>query len=249
MNIPKDKQFLQLNAKEIAYLRKLPAIGNATYNHTSSEIEKARRHLQDVFPDCTVQTAFAVKMLLLYELHVRKPSYNQNEQKGKYSAELPALTTGIKMRQLTNVNEISPTMFEDVVVYSVAEPGAMGAPCRMEFIPRNGNPFCLTYGSKITYDMVKICFPALDDCIWNGPMPNELTNPGEVVFFPVNNDTNVTRVAKSWVHTYMGCGNHLLVKKEYFPIFCKYIEDLKQPVDIFCEWQNRLEGFLAEINK
>ena len=76
-----NKPFVELTANEIKCLRKLPAVGYAVYQHTPHEITKARRHLQDVFPDCTVQTAFAEKMLLLYDLYIvanQIPEYLQH---------------------------------------------------------------------------------------------------------------------------------------------------------------------------
>lgn len=73
-----NKPFVELTADEIKYLRKQPAVGFATYNYSSAEIEKARRHLNDTYTDCRVNWAFAEKMLLLYEIYVRSPATNQS---------------------------------------------------------------------------------------------------------------------------------------------------------------------------
>ncbi|MGN0610517.1 MAG: hypothetical protein ACI4JI_01925 [Ruminiclostridium sp.] len=93
IKIPPNTPFVELTADQIKYLRKLPAVGYATYNYASAEIVKARRHLQSIYPDCTVQTAFAEKMLLLYNLYIKSsPVSNQNihndeindENRGRY---------------------------------------------------------------------------------------------------------------------------------------------------------------------
>lgn len=74
-----NKPFVELTADEIKYLRKLPAVGHAVYNYSSSQIEKARRHLNDnIYKESRVNWAFAEKMLLLYEIYVRSPATNQS---------------------------------------------------------------------------------------------------------------------------------------------------------------------------
>ena len=75
-----NKPFVELNAVEMEYLRRLPAVGCATYNYSSVEIEKARRHLNDnIYKESRVNWAFAEKMLLLYEIYVRSnPATNQS---------------------------------------------------------------------------------------------------------------------------------------------------------------------------
>lgn len=57
-----------------------------------------------------------------------------------------------KMREVNSVNEITKGIFTDIVIFTVAEPGAMGAPCLMEFVSKTGDMFCLYY-DKI-YDFV-----------------------------------------------------------------------------------------------
>ena len=53
-------------------------------------------------------------------------------------------------------------------------------------------------------------------------MPGDKTD-GEIVLFAndVEKNSNTTRVANGWKHIYTGCGNHLLIKYIYFPIFNK----------------------------
>lgn len=156
------------------------------------------------------------------------------------------------MSKFKELEEITLELFEGVVIYTIAEPSAMGAHCLMEFVKENGECFSLFYNSidsgKITYADIKSKFPALEGCFWNGPMPDEKTD-GEVVLF-VNDDTknkNMTRVAKGWKHIYTGCGNHLLIKETFFSIFNKYISQYESPVEIYCSWQKHIDDFINEL--
>ena len=141
-------------------------------------------------------------------------------------------------------------MFLDVIIYTVSEPGAMGIPSFMECVKKNGEKFSLNYGGDDYYSKIKENFPAIEGCFWNGPMPGDKTS-GEIVFFVNDDEKNAkaTRVAKGWKHIYTGCGNHLVVKEEYYSIFKKHINDLTNPEDIYCYWQERLDDILKEINE
>lgn len=148
------------------------------------------------------------------------------------------------------VEELSPELFNDVVIYTIAEPGAMGSPCLMEFVKENGECFSFYYGDKFSYSDIRGMFPALEGCFWNGPMPDE-KNDGEVVLY-TNFDQNyhsITRVANGWKHIYTGYGNHLLVKEEYYSIFRKYISRYERPGEIYCSWKKHIADFVNEITE
>lgn len=145
--------------------------------------------------------------------------------------------------------EISKELFEDIIIYTIAEPGAMGAANLMEFVNRKGDGFMLTLGEEIEYSELKKLFPALKDCFWNGPSADD-KNDDEIVIFTNNNEKNLnyTKVSKGWHHIYTGCGNHLVVKEEYYPIFAQLIKDFESPVDICCNWHCVLDEFFEKIN-
>lgn len=152
------------------------------------------------------------------------------------------------MSKFKEIQEISSERFKDVVIYTIAEPGAMGAPCLMEFVTKNSECFSLFYDDKITYADIKSKLPALEGCFWNGPMPDEKTD-GEIVLFANDDEknSNITRVANGWKHIYTGCGNHLIIKDIYFPIFNKYISQYESPVEIYCSWQKHIDDFINDI--
>lgn len=152
------------------------------------------------------------------------------------------------MSKFKKIEKISAELFDDVVIYTIAEPGAMGAPCLMEFIKETGECFSLLYGDKITYPDIKSKFSALEGCFWNGPMPDEKTDD-EIVLFANDDEKNrnITKVANGWKHIYTGCGNHLLIKDIYFPIFNKHIVQYESPLEIYCSWQKHIDDFINEI--
>lgn len=152
------------------------------------------------------------------------------------------------MPKFKEIEKISAELFEGVVIYTIAEPGAMGAPRLMEFVKENGECFSLFYGDEFTYSDIKSNFSALEGCFWNGPMRDERTD-GEIVLFANGDEKNcnITKVANGWKHIYTGCGNHLLIKDIYFPIFNKYISEYESPVEIYCSWQKYIDDFINEI--
>lgn len=153
-----------------------------------------------------------------------------------------------------NIKEIEPKLFEDVIIFTLAEPGAMGEARLMKFVKKNKKCFQLFYNETISYEDIKCLFPVLKDCYWKGPIPHEYEyekiSDSIYQFNDINSIYNdcYTKVSKGWRHIYTGFGNHLVIKEEYFNIFEKYIQDI-QPVEMYFKWQDRLEEFLAEINQ
>lgn len=143
------------------------------------------------------------------------------------------------------MNKLDRKMFEDVVVFSFSEPGAMG-PNDMSFFKSNGESFRLDYKSEETpYSMIKELFPVLRDCYWNGPMRKEAVVSGTIVLGGLSDDRE-TCVADGWRHIYLDCGNHIAVKKElYYAV--KDIFYRIDNCDITFEWPNMLkEASFAE---
>ena len=114
-------------------------------------------------------------------------------------------------------------MFEDVVAFSVSEPGAMG-PNDMAFYKRTGESFELDYKSEKTpYSEIKEAFPTLQECYWNGPARGEKECEGTVVIGKTNQDRS-TRVAPGWKHIYLDYGNHLVVREELYEALLETVE-------------------------
>ncbi len=140
-------------------------------------------------------------------------------------------------------------MFKDVIIFSMAEPGAMGAGGHMEFVTDKGEIFNLWYLSEDTpWNDVKNCFPVLKDCFFNGPMKERPEGaPKEIVFYLDDSNINIsTKVAPGWQHIYMGFGNHLIVRDDYFEGFSNAISDLTEEADIYGEWRERAIKYIKE---
>lgn len=148
-------------------------------------------------------------------------------------------------------NELTSDTFKQVVIFSIGEPCAMGFCNSMEIVDDKGQRSVVSF-DEIPYAIVKKFFPALADCIFNGPMPGETVEEGEIVIYPNNNDDKncrrTTRVAKGWKHIYMGAGNHLIIKEEIFPLLAKYIQN-KSPSEIYATWDEHIDEFIKEISE
>lgn len=134
--------------------------------------------------------------------------------------------------------------FEDIIMFSLAEPGAMGAGGIIEFFSDNGDVFRFNYLSEETpYEEIKEAFPVLKGCRFNGPMPDDArpeNTPQEIVIYTNADSANMRkRIAEGWRHIYMGCGNHLVIREDHFEDFSAAISDLTEEVDIYGGWLNR----------
>lgn len=113
------------------------------------------------------------------------------------------------------MDKLDRKLFEDVVVFSFSEPGAMG-PNDMRFYKSNGETFEVDYKSEETpYSMIKELFPVLRDCYWDGPMRKEAAASRTIVIGGSPDDRE-TCVADGWRHIYLDYGNHIAVKKELY---------------------------------
>ena len=137
------------------------------------------------------------------------------------------------------VEKLNEKMFEDVIVFSFSELGAMG-PKDMTFYKKNGESFYIDYKSKNTlYPTLKEMFPVLKNCYWNGPMRHESESFNTFVIGGSANDKE-TCVADGWRHIYLDVGNHLAVKKEYYSKVKEILAD-KDNCDITFSWTKMLD--------
>lgn len=147
------------------------------------------------------------------------------------------------------MKKLKKEYFDDVIVFSFSEPGAMG-PNNMRFYKRNGEWFEVDYLSEETpYSMIKEYFPVLKECYWNGSMRNETAAISTIVIGGSSDDRE-TRVAEGWKHIYLDYGNHLAVKKELF-YAVKDAFYKKNKCEITFEWSDILNqaGFSKNINE
>lgn len=132
--------------------------------------------------------------------------------------------------------------FENVFIFLMAEPHAMGIGGRISFMNEMGEFRCFDYLTAETpYEEIKEAFPALQGCKWNGPMPGDETKDEIVLFIGENNLNMQTRVNEGWHHMYLGFGNHLVVREDKWPEFCKSISDLSNGLAIYRAWKERAE--------
>lgn len=123
------------------------------------------------------------------------------------------------------VNEINEEMFEQVIIFSCSEPGAMGPNGSMTFLNKRGEHFTVNYTHEETsYQKIKDLFPDLRECRWFGPMKSELLTAPTIVIGGSNDDPE-TRVPEGWKHIYLDYGNHLAVKEEYYSEVKKIFSD------------------------
>lgn len=154
----------------------------------------------------------------------------------------------MKLTERSTIMELNKKLFEDVVIYSMAEPGAMGAYGMMAFVTETGEMFDLNYFDDDTkYSKIKDNFPALKDCYWNGPMAEQKRNG--VIFYGDNPDScKHTEITKGWKHIYMGFGNHLVVREDKYEVFLNAINDLKTEIEIYDKWMDRAIKLFSGIN-
>ena len=132
-------------------------------------------------------------------------------------------------------------MFDDIVVFSVSEPGAMGPGGVMTFYKKNGECFSVDYLSETTpYASIKNLFPVLRECYWDGPMSTELA-AARTIIIGDSSDDKETCVPEGWRHIYLDFGNHLAVKKEFYQAVKEVFGD-KSNCDITFWWADMLDG-------
>ena len=128
--------------------------------------------------------------------------------------------------------------FEDVVAFSVSEPGAMGLN-DIGFFMKDGTHFRLYYKSNETpWSSIREWFPTLKECCFNGPMETESTSMFTVVI-GASDDDKETHVASGRRHWYLDFGNHLVIKEPYYREIRSLLGE-KENVDLTFCWEEML---------
>ena len=144
------------------------------------------------------------------------------------------------------MEELKKEMFDKVIIFSIAEPGAMGAGGWMDFVTEDGEKFSLDYFSEKTlWESVKKCFPMLAECYFRGPAKRETMIPSELY----DRGIKYTTVADGWKHIYLGYGNHLVVREDHFAGFSETISDLKTGIELDSKWEKRAQQYIQTIKK
>lgn len=111
--------------------------------------------------------------------------------------------------------KLTKKLFEDVVAYIFAEPGAMGAAGSIECLKSNGESFIYFYIDEETnWQKTKECFDGINGCKFNGPHPKTFYK--ESLLSLGGNDDIVTRIKLGWKEIAFDAGNHFVCKKRIF---------------------------------
>lgn len=148
------------------------------------------------------------------------------------------------------MNKFTKEQFNDIIVFFVSEPGAMG-PKDICFYKRNGEHFRFDYRScdDATYSLMKEYFLVFSQCYFNGPMKSEPVAAGTIVI-GIEERYGETRVAPGWKHLYLDYGNHLVIKEEFYQAIKDIFEGLSND-DIMLDWKGLLDkaGFVAKVDE
>lgn len=142
--------------------------------------------------------------------------------------------------------ELCKEVFEDVIAFSMSEPGAMD-PHNMTFLKSNGEFFYVDYMFEDTYSILKEAFPALKECYWNGPMRSEAAAVTTIV---IGGEGQETRIPRGWRHIYLDFGNHLPVKEALYGEAREILQG-KDNCEITFDWVKILSaaGFTGKIDE
>lgn len=135
--------------------------------------------------------------------------------------------------------KLTKNLFEDVVTYIFAEPGAMGAAGSIECLKSNGESFIFFYIDEETnWQKTKECFDGINGCKFNGPHPKTFYK--ESLLSLGGNDEIVTKIKPGWKEIAFDAGNHFVCKKEYSRGFIDFFSGMK-PYEIIVDGMNKIK--------
>jgi hypothetical protein len=106
----------------------------------------------------------------------------------------------------------------DIVAFSFAQPGAMGEPGGVEIIDAQGWFYHTNYCYRgVSYDQLKEIVPILKDC--------KIGIAGQ-------------QEPEGWKAAYLGFGNHLFIKAEYYNQFDEEVRKrhIEEAVELYQQW-------------
>ena len=104
--------------------------------------------------------------------------------------------------------------FENVVVFIISEPGAMGPAGYIGVYNSNRKYYEFDYRSKETpWENIRELFPILKQCHFAGPSDS---SGGSGSTFILGGSWQPTFVPDGWIHDYLDYGNHMIIKNEFY---------------------------------
>ena len=144
--------------------------------------------------------------------------------------------------------KLTKELFEDVVAYIFAEPGAMGASGVIECLKATGEIFNVCYLDEETnWELVKENFKAINGCKFNGPHRKAFYSANVLVIG--GDDDIVTTINDGWREICFDCGNHFVCKEEYARGFIKFFDGM-EGYQIICEGMKKIqdEHFVKKLD-
>ena len=149
--------------------------------------------------------------------------------------------------------KLSKELFEDVIAYIFAEPGAMGAGGCIECLTSNGDTFFFSYLDEETnWELVKENFEGINGCKFNGPYRNAHFS-ANLICIGGSDDEIITTIKEGWREGCFDVGNHFVCKEEYANAFIEFFEGMKG-YEIICDGIRKIQkekfveklGFVAK---
>ena len=124
---------------------------------------------------------------------------------------------------MTEIIEITENNYKgycsiDMVAFSFAQSGAMGVPGDVVIVDSDGWFYHTNYCDEaLSYDHLLEVVPVLKDC--------EIGVSGH-------------KAPEGWVPVYMGMGNHLTIRADYYGRFEEEVNKrrIKTPADLYMQW-------------
>ena len=119
----------------------------------------------------------------------------------------------------------------DIVAFSFAQPGAMGEPGGVEIIDAQGWFYHTNYCyNGVSYDQLTEIVPVLKDC--------KIGIVGQ-------------QVPEGWNAFYLGFGNHLFIKAEYYNQFEEEVRNrhIEEGSELYQQWYGIVMKMLGKIGR
>lgn len=138
--------------------------------------------------------------------------------------------------------ELNKQMFESVVAYVFAEPGAMGLHGTIECLNERGESFLINYlEEEDTWERLKECFEGVRGAKFNGPHKKAIFAP-RVLVLGGSEDDPVTTAPDGWRFIAFDCGNHFVCREEYARGFIDLFMGM-EPTDIILHGFEKVRGY------